>query len=197
MVVGEDRAGPVPGPAGCLQVVGGAVHGVGLVVDVRWLPGRIARGVDFDRVPGVAGLSADADLHRPGGSRAVGARVNAWEGGGVERRLHVVDCGEDRRAAIAERELCGCALEDRDVGRRDPADGPARPSKASGALRLGCADRAQREHHGQQGQEDGEREREQPQPSHRGSRLQGGDQPAAVAVGERQQECAGVGPILL
>ena len=24
-----------------------------------------------------------------------------------------------------------------------------------------------------------------------------GDQPAAVAVGERQQECAGVGPILL
>ena len=149
VVVGEDRAGPVPGRAGCLQVVGGAVDGVGLVVDVRRLPGRIARGVDFDRVPGVAGLSVHADLHRPCGSRAIGARVNAWEGGGVERRLDVVDCGEDRRAAVPERELRGCALEGRDVGRWDPADRPARPRQACGASRPGCADRAEREHYRQ------------------------------------------------
>jgi hypothetical protein len=195
VVVGEDRARPVTGGAGCLQVVGGAVNGVGFVVDVRRLSGRIAACVDLDPVPGVAGGSADPDLHRPGGSGAVGAGVHAGECGGVERGLDVVDRGEDGWAAVPEGELRGGALEDWNVGRRDPADRPAK--HRSLALRLGCADSAQREHHRQQREQDREREREQPQPSHRGSRLQPGDQPAAVQLSEGQQERAGVGPILL
>ena len=56
------------GRARVAQVLRGAVDGVGLVGDVGDLAGRVAgvaRGVDHDRVPGVAGGPADPDLLGP------------------------------------------------------------------------------------------------------------------------------------
>jgi hypothetical protein len=77
-------------------------------------------------------------LHRPGPA-LFAPGVDVGQGRGPERRLDVVDRGEDRRAARSGTELGARAVEDRDVRARNTPHWPG------GREQSGAAGRASRE----------------------------------------------------
>src|SRR6266511_3860385 len=121
VVVGKQRAGQVAAPAGAVaaELAGGGVGGRADLVDVA---GDAVAVV----LPGRAGLAADAELHRPGRARRVGAGPHAGEGGAAVVRLVLADRGEHRPRqpwAVPGGVLVGAKVGGGDLRARGPAGG--------------------------------------------------------------------------